>query len=239
MPVSCTSSRRAERVACQRRRSTSARATALRAAPANTRGLATLWRRCIASIAALPAATAPASAVVAVPGRGRCTAELTASASHRDPKAALPTARPRLSRNISGRWARKTAVSAAPASATRLVSCMPAPPSPGGDEQEALRAPSLTHSVLFRVETSPAANPLRERVPVVVLAGMAAQRLQLAVHCVGDVDDGVALGHGHQVHLVDGVRLEALVVEQLHVRKGVACVRVHRAQRRLAGRPVV
>ncbi len=225
----------------QRRRSTSASATALSAAPPNTRGptpggagappawprwprprrrRARGWR-CWAC-RALRRSSLPAPATV--PRTPRCRRRA-----------------PRALRNISPRWARNSAVSPAPASAARVVSCMPCllrAQLVGTRRKLSALRPSL-EPVLLRVEPRPLADARGELLPVVVLAGVAAQRLELALDRVGDVDDGVALRHRHEVHLVHRVRLEPLLLEQLHVGEGIARIGVHRAQRRLSRGEVV
>jgi hypothetical protein len=64
------------------------------------------------------------------------------------------------------------------------------------------------------------------------------QRGDLAVEGVGDIDVHVGLGRGHDPDLADGVGLVA-GLEEFRERERVAGVRVHRAQRRLAGGQVV
>src|SRR5438309_263447 len=76
----------------------------------------------------------------------------------------------------------------------------------------------LGEPVGTRCGPHPVAHAAIQLVPVVVLAAVLTQGLHLTIDGRGDVDDLVALGDRHHPYLGDGVRFQALVVEQLGMR---------------------
>src|SRR5579863_6518251 len=105
------------------------------------------------------------------------------------------------------------------------------------NDHELLGETSFLETVRLRGEFEPAADSLLERVPIAVLAAMAAKRRELAVGSRSDIDDldvHARRASGAHPDLGHRIRFEAFDLEQLTVCEGVARIRIDGAQGGLA-----